>query len=312
MSIEEGQVEEGQVEDTGSDDDFLAGIDSSTETPSQQEPVKEETQPEPQAEPAAPVVEETAAPEFVQITKADWEAMQTRAAAIDELKAAQEKLAGTAFGKIGDLQRQIKESGSRSGPVKISEEDFAELMADYPELAGAQLKGLQRAMDRLNAGINAPIDEDAIDRRLNERLESTRQEMVYETLETVVPGWKQDVATPDFMGWVEKQPGWKPQYADARYTDLIRKDPDSELSKLIKANPTSTVARYFSSRPSDAAALVGDFRKDKSAAVAPAKVIAPSARKQQLAAAATPKSSGARAPTRTEDDDFLAGINSRR
>lgn len=309
MSIEEGQVEEGQVEDEGSDDDFLAGIEGSTETPSQQQPQEDQT-PEPQTEPAAPVVEETPAQEFVQITKADWEAMQARAADIDTLKAAQEKLAGTAFGKIGGLERQFKELGARSGSA-LSEEDFKDLKENYPELA----TDLQKLFAKV-PGAPAAIDQDAIDQRLNERLnerlEITRQEMVYETLETVVPGWKQDVATPDFMGWVEKQPGWKPQYADARYTDLIRKDPDSELSKLIKANPTSTVARYFSSRPSDAAALVGDYRKDKSAAVAPAKAIAPSARKQQLAAATTPKSTGARAPAQTEDDDYLAGIKAHR
>lgn len=308
MNPEEGQVEEGQVEDAGSDDDFLAGIGGSTETPSHQEP-QEEQKPEPQAEPAAQA--ETPAPEFVQITKADWEALSSKAAAIDELKVAQERLAGTAFGKIGDLQRQLKEGGSR-GAVKLSEEDFAELKADYPELADSQLKGMQRLLDKLNAGTSAGPDPEAIKNLLSEQRLSLRQELVEETLETVVPGWKQDVATPAFMGWVEKQPGWKPQYADQRYTDLIRKDPDSELSKLIKANPSSPVAQFFSSRPSDAAALVGAYRKDKSAATEPAKPAAPSARKQQLAAAATPKSTGARAPTRTDDDDFMAGINSRR
>ncbi len=304
MSIEEGQVEEGQVEDTGSDDDFLAGIDSSTETPSQQAP-QEETQPEPQTEPAAQVVE-TAAPEFVQITKADWEAMQTRAAAIDELKAAQGKLADTAFGKIGGLERQFKELGARSGSA-LSEEDFKDLKENYPELA----TDLQKLFAKV-PGAPAAIDQDAIDQRLNERLMLQRQEMVEETLATVVPGWREDVGTKEFASWVEKQPGWKPQYADTRYTDILRQDPDSELSKLIKANPSSTVARYFSNRPSDAAALVGDFRKDKSAAVAPAKVITTSARKQQLAAATTPKSTGARAPVQTDDDDFMAGIKAHR
>lgn len=307
MNPEEGQVEEGQVEDTGSDDDFLAGIDGSTETPSQTAP-QEEQKPEPQADPAAQV--ETPAPEFIQITKADWEALQSRAAAIDELKVAQERLAGTAFGKIGDLQRQLKEGGSR-GPVKLSEEDFAELKADYPELADSQLKGLQRVLDKIG-GPAAAFDTEAIDKRMEERLLQQRQELVEETLETVVPEWKQDVATPDFMGWVEKQPGWKPQYADQRYTDLIRKDPNSELSKLIKANPSSPVAQFFSSRPSDAAALVGAYRRDKSAATEQPRQAPPSARKQQLAAATTPKSSGARAPTRTEDDDFLAGVNAHR
>lgn len=305
MSIEEGQVEEGQVEDTGSDDDFLAGIDSSTETPSQQEP-QEETQPEPQAEPAAPVVEETPAQEFVQITKADWEAMQARAADIDTLKAAQEKLAGTAFGKIGDLQRQLKETETRRGTAP-SEASFAKMKENYPELAA----DLQEVFTSMSAG-PAAIDQEAIDRLLTERLDAARQEDRLEALETVVPGWLNDVKTASFNDWMATRPDWKPQYADKEYTDLIRRNPNSELSKLIKANPSSPVAQFFSSRPSDAAALVGAYRKDKSAAVEPAKPAAPSTRKQQLAAATTPKSTGARAPVQTEDDDFMAGIRSRR
>jgi len=305
MSIEEGQVEEGQVEDEGSDDDFLAGIDGgSTETPSQQEPAKVETPVEPEQQPTEAAAS-VAAPEFVQITKADWEAMQSRAAAIDDLRAAQEKLAGTAFGKIGDLQRQLKES--RAGST-LAEEDFADIKENYPELADT----LQKLLSKMPAGPASGIDLETVEKLLDSREERTRYELRLESLEAAQPKWEQDVKTESFKEWMYSRPNWKPQYADKAYQAVVLNDPNSELNKFIQANPDDPVAQYFSPRISDAAMLVGAFRKDKSAVTVQKPVATPSARKQQLAAAATPKSSGARAPTRTEDDDFLAGLNSRR
>jgi hypothetical protein len=169
---------------------------------------------------AAPADEQ----KMAQIPEDEYRKLLDSVAKIEGIEGALEKQFGTAFGKIGGIERvldQLKESAPAGGKIELSKEVVADLAAEFPEMAELQYKTLQKLVDVLNttrtvtpapqeaAQPSAPvIDEEAIERRV-------RRAITEETLNEFDEKWKETIGLPDdkgvipdtpFRQWLVKQP----------------------------------------------------------------------------------------------------------
>lgn len=273
------------VDTDAEDADFDSGFTNApTATP---EPVTLENDdppavaPTPEPEPAATAEPAPLpAPEYVQITKDQFDTLMRQAGEVDNLKALPQQV-DKAFGKIGNVERFLKEFQA-GGNVEVSDEDFAEMREQYPELAEFQMKGLKRVLSKIKGSGAAAPDAAAIEKIVSERLPELRQETINIALDAVLPAWDEEVKTDAFAKWLEQQP---------------------DDVKALELSP----------KPRDAARLLSKFAQFK--ATPPAQPASPappavSRRAAAVAAAVTPRSSGAAAPAApTEDDEFNAGFN---
>ena len=245
--------------------DFAAGFDDDTtakptETPAAQQ---DDTQQTDNTEPTAPA---EPAPEYVQLTKAER----------DELFALREqaqKQFGTAFGKIGGIERRLQELNT-GAQVEISQEDIDALKDDFPPLAAALEK--VRNLRALPGG----MDPDKLESLVAERVSKVEQKFELRLLAQAHPDWQQVDADPAFGAWVAAQP-------------------DEFKQRLAQASQN-----YDSSVVSDA---MTRFKQSRKAAPPPAADPA-SARRSRMSAAVTPRGVGGSA-TPNPNDDFLAGFN---
>lgn len=244
-------------------DDFDAGFDGTdvapTETPEQ-----------------APD-----APKFVQITEQDYQKLMSGATAIDEIKAAQEKQFGTAFGKIGGIERIINQLQSTSGGnIQVTAEDFEELVSEYPELAELQIKGLNKALSKMQGGGNS-ITQEQIETLMQQRLDpalSALESKVETKLESrrvarTHPDWVDVCKSPEFTAWINTKPN---------------------AAEIVSSNDSDTVIK-----------TINEFKALKKPKPQT------QTRQNRFADAVTPKGTGGYEESNTDDDDFNAGFNSR-
>ena len=253
------------------DADFEAGFahpeTQPTETPDGQGEQAQETKTETAAETV----------EYVQLTKAEADELRARAALAVELKATADKSFGTAFGKIGGIERQIK-ALTEGAAVDIDQSDIDALRNDGFE-------PLAKALEKVKSLRTIPVgsDAEAIERAVQERVTPAVQRLEVRMLSREHPDWKEIDADPAFAAFNQSQG-------------------EEYLQRLAKAS-----REYDSEVVSDAIAKFKAHRKaeaDKAKAAAPAP--APS-RTTRMAAAQMPRASGApAAPSPT--DDFLAGF----
>lgn len=206
----------------GNDDDFNAGFDDKqtapTETPEPKDADKDDVQ---DADPApAP-----ATPKYVQITQEQLDSLMATAARIEEIKATATTQIDKAFGKIGGVERLISDlqKATPAGQsVQISEDDFAELAEDYPELAEMQLKGLTRVLAKMNVrGVanSDSFDPEKLNALVTQRMEPALkgvEQQVEQKVQSILLGrehkdWREVVGQPDaqneFRKWLATQPG---------------------------------------------------------------------------------------------------------
>jgi transketolase len=82
--------------------------------------------------------------------------------ATEEIRAEYGKKFDTAFGQMGSLKQTIDRISKENlpGQAQVSEEDFAELKAEFPELADMYIKGLNKALPKMRGGA---VDESLLD-----------------------------------------------------------------------------------------------------------------------------------------------------
>lgn len=249
----------GQVD--ADDADFDSGFDdnttTSTETPGTSEEVSQ------------PAVIEAPAVEYVQLTKAERDDLMA-------IRASQEKSFGTAFGKIGGIERTLQQLQG-GAQVDISQEDIDALRDDFPPLAAALEK--VRSMRALpGAGMDENRLNEMVQQRIAPALSAVEQKFELRLLAKDHPDFQQIDADPAFAAWVNAQP-------------------DEFKASLAKAS-----ADYDSATVSDAMTRFKAARKPGQSQ--------DSARRSRLQAAVTPRGSGQTHATDT-DDPFDAGFNSR-
>lgn len=241
---------------------FAAGLqDLPTETPvAAKEP----------EEPAAQVEPVEQAPKYAQITEEQWQEIQSRAARADELKATLEKVSGTAFGKIGGIERTLQQLQS-SGVGQVSAEDFTKLSAEFPDLAEMLVEGLNAALKKAPRAQQVDLAEveGKFNAALAERLD--KQELALETrlLTSRHKDWREVVATPEFQAWQLTKPITFQQQLAGRDSDFIA-DALTEFKTARKAADANT-------------------------------------RRGRIEAAVTPRGTGGNATHDTEDP-FMAGL----
>lgn len=151
-------------------------------------------------------------PKMTQIPEDEYRKLLDGVAKIGDI----EKQFGTAFGKIGGIERmldQLKSSAPAGEKIELSKDVVADLAAEFPEMADLQYKTLQKLVDVLNtrtvtpASAHAdaaqpsaqPVDVDAIKK-------SIRRELVEETLNEFDEKWKETIGLPDDKGVIPDTP----------------------------------------------------------------------------------------------------------
>lgn len=273
------------------DDEFDAGFGDDvvvpTARPEHTESDDLEDNPAP-AGTAKPEQRTEEAPEYVQITKKEWDEVRSKATAIDEIKAATGKQLDTAFGKIGGIERlvnQLQQQTPNGQAVEITEDDFAELKAEWPEVADMSLKGFNRVLSKLKGTGNptATIDVDKlVSERVAPEIEKVRQEYRSEITDLRLSAhhkdWNQVINSQDFMAWEKTLP------AEEQQKFLSSSDPEYVAEVITKFKAAKQAASEKS-------------RKN-------------STRQELIEAAVTPRGTGGHAPAPSEDDEFDAGFKS--
>jgi len=253
------------MDDAAAEADFAAGFDDTpTETPDvTKEPANEVEE-----------VAEVEQPKLAQITEAQYQDLLSRAASLDEMRATQEKSFGTAFGKIGGIERVLNQLQAPGGGVEVTAEDFAEMQSEFPELAELQIKGLNKVLGKLKGG---SVDTKAIEALVSTRTEGTRKQLIDASLDAIVDGdWMEEVRSDKYQQWIAAQPE---NIKALEASDSVRDA--SRLLRLFKAAPAAAPVKQQTST-----------------------------RKQQLEAATTPRGTGGYTPAKTDIDDFNAGFSS--
>jgi hypothetical protein len=263
------------LQDQGLDDDFNAGFLNEAEptptpvTETQDEPVSK-TAPEPQAT------------KYAQITEDQYQDLLSKASQVEQTKAEHKRLLDTAFGQLGGLKQRIEQmqNATPAGePIVVTNEDFAEVLADFPEFGEAQIKGLNRALSKIkgtgSAGLDSSVIHDMVEQRVANQAEVIRKEIIDSTLEASYPDWKEDIRSAKFKSWFDAQ--------------------TPEVQRLAESNSVGQASRML--------------RMYESAKNTPTPVSKPSTRQKQIEAAVTPRGVGGHAAGPSEDDDFMAGFN---
>lgn len=249
----------------GFDEGFANAPSEPTETPVQDD--DEQPSPEP-------------AIEYAQLTKAQYDELIG-------LKATQEKSFGTAFGKLGGIERTLQQI--QSGPqVEISQEDIDALREDFPPLAAA-LEKVRNMRSIPGGGMDPTKLDELVQQRiapalseLTKQVESSKSRE-FKRLARRHPDFRQIDESEEFKGWVAGQ-------SEVFKEDLF------EASQDFDSEAIADVITEFK-----------NFRKKSAAQQA---VDSAAARRSRMSAAVTPRGSGS--PAGSDPlDDFNAGFQNR-
>lgn len=258
-----------EPEQPGAADDQMAAGFSDVETPTAPLPVADAPTPEPE------IV-------YARIPERDHQRFLANAETIEKIAASYEHRLDTAFGHIGGLQQKLKEmqAATPAGQsVTFSKDDFAEMQAEFPELADMQMKGIERAMARVK-GTGTAIDATTVSSLVKSEISDFKREFLKDTLTDLHEDWETVVGPPDsqtpYRTWLAAQ---TPEYQTRINTSL---------------------------RPGEVAKSIEKFTQDSTAkAPAPPKSNpAAEARRQQLADAVTPRGAGGSVPSVTAEQEM--------
>lgn len=192
---------------------FADGFEGKKTPPEDAVPVKGGIEDPPKTE-DPPIPE----PKIVQLTEEKYQELLAQATTVQELKGALEQFKGTAFGKMGGLERTIKEiqtAGTTGAAVTIAPEDLAELREIYPEVTEELEKGLARIMGKVKVGSPAVVDAATLEPILRPLIDTavkiakaeTKQEAATERLTERHPNWVEIVGAKDsetdFRKWLK-------------------------------------------------------------------------------------------------------------
>ena len=209
------------------DADFNAGFnDDTTATPTETPAAQQDgagqgdNGEQAQAEPA---------PEYVQLTKAERDELMG-------LRDQAQKQFGTAFGKIGGIERTLQQLNS-GAQVEISQEDIDALKDDFPPLAAALEK-----VRNLRALPGGGMDPDQLANLVNEKVSAVEQKFELRLLAKDHPDWKQIDGDPAFGAWVAAQPDeFKQNLAQASkaYDSEVVSEAMTKFKQSRKAAPAT-------------------------------------------------------------------------
>jgi hypothetical protein len=272
------------------DAEFDSGF---TDAPTEVTPpvVKEEAAEAVVVEPAVVVPEV----KFRQITEAEYTALMAASTQIEQIRADQARIRDTAAGKIGGLERTLAtlQAATPAGTtVEITDDMFADLKKEYPELGDLVLKGMRNVAGKLKGTAPAVApDPTQIDTTLTNRLVALQ----IEGLDDERPNWREVTG---------------PVNSNTPYRQWLAKQPAEYQAKLGSTNSAAIISRSITKFETDAAAekTAADAVTAAAEKAAAAKLVKKPTRQQVLEAAATPRGAGGHTPAVAAEDDFAAGF----
>ncbi len=234
----------------------------------------------------APVVEPAPAPKpkYARITEEELAELRTKAAS-------HESQFAKAFGTIGNLQKTLNElraAKPQEPKVEVSDEAFAEMAKDFPELTTHIRKAIEATLK------GAGSTQSAVDPEQMKKLVAQHVvEHETEALEDAYPDWRTIVGAVDAT---KEQP-----------------DPGNAFRKWLSTKDDAYQARINSTL--SAAVLsraISQFKADTKESPKPAPDLKAMARAARVADAVQPRGDGGH-PTshNTAEDEFAAGFASR-
>ena len=267
------------IDDTGFDDGFAT--DAPTETPGQgAEGQGQGGESSNTAANGGTTTDSGAAPEYVQLTKQELEELRSRAALIEEVRATQEKSFGTAFGKLGDVERRLKALSEGTPVAEISQEEIDTLRADgFEPLANA----LEKIRGIRSIAVGGAVDESKVEELVQQRIAPAIQRMELRLLSKEHPDWKEIDADPAFPAWVR-----------SKGDEFVQK-----LAAASNAYDSETISQAMTEFKAHRTAQAATRQRQEANA---------NARRSRFDAAVTPRGTGT-APPANPDDEFDAGFN---
>ena len=267
---EKAEAEQTEAEVAAAEAALAEGFDADPPAPST--PPAKGPPPDLSAFVRKPVQEEPAVyvpppPRYVRLT--EDEAQRLRSAA-DETVNLKQQLS-RAFGTLGNMQQvinQIRNQTPAGAAVEITDEDFAELREDFPELEQRQRVGLERILKRANLRGTAQAAPATVD---PEAMRSVAATIVHgeglEDLDDLHPGWREIVGQPNdsnnpYRRWLANQSDQYQELIHGTYSAAITKR-SIDRFRADQAKARAPVARQTPSRPEAAR------RERIAAAVAP-------------------------------------------
>jgi hypothetical protein len=249
-------------EETGFDDGFGLDTNAATEGSPTETPVSTEVEHEANNEAVL-----SGGPEYVQLTKAERDELLA-------LRQQQEKSFGTAFGKIGGIERTLQQLQAGS-QIDIDQEDIDAFREDFPQIATAleKIKNLRA----IPGSVDPNKLEELVQQRIAPALSAVEQKFEMRLLAKEHPDYMDIDKDPAFSMWVKSQP-------------------EEFQNNLAKAS-----AEFDSVSVGDAISKFKSFRKTKAKEQAPQQ-------KNRFSAAVTPRGSGTN-NTQTLYDEFDEGFN---
>lgn len=234
--------------------------------------------------------------EYVQVSKQDFDRIMAALPKAEAIDGEIRKLNGTIGNVKADLINRVQALTPSGEAVDLSDEDFAELAADFPELAGHTKTALGRVLKRMNVrGTGqAPAPAEVPQDKIDEAVKKARIKDGLEVLDELHPGWRDTVGKygddNDFRRWLATQPQAYQDRINNTDSPLVTKQALDQFQAAPRARArTGTPTTTTTQRPQQPA------------------------RQARIAAAVQPKGSGAAAPgpqRNTARDEFHEGFNS--
>ena len=240
--------------------------DAKTETPAAVDAVK-----------AEPVAE---APEYVQITKSDWDKLQSAASNM----LTPDKVKSMIGGTLGELEQRIVKKLQAVTPagmtIDIPADAFAEMDAEFPELAAQLRKGLEKTLKNVRGTApasqgNEKPDTEALHKLIEDAAGKLAERRETAMLDEEYPDWRATVGTINdkdnaFRKWLAAQGAvYEGRINNAKHAaPIIRAIERFEASKAaLAAKPKAPAAKPNpqASRIRDAVQPKGDGGQPKPA-----------------------------------------------
>lgn len=243
---------------------FESGFSGATETPTETTPPAAQTTETPEPVVAAPV-----ASAMVQVTEAQYNDLLAKVNTVDDLKGSIEKLRGDAFGKVGGLERtlkQIQEATPVGQAIEVKAEDLAELEKEFPglNLGPSLAKDLTRVLSKFKGTgavtpgltpeqITAQFETERA--RIATQFEEERKQRVAERVGDRHEDWREVIGAPDsqteFRTWLkglgaEKEQeflsSWDPRLITTTLTTFKERKKTPETPKPSTTTRTQRLA----------------------------------------------------------------------
>ena len=151
-------------------------------------------------------------------TDAQLQEVLAKVKSVDEMKSAIEKLRGDAFGKLGGLERILKQlqESTTGQAIEVTAADLSELETEFPglNLGPSLAKGLTRVLSKVKGPAGKMLTPEEVTAQIDERLkhealvrEEERKKEAVERLSEEHEDWQTVIGPPDstteFRTWLK-------------------------------------------------------------------------------------------------------------